>query len=125
MSQEGPPTRRAMYRYFRDTADAAIDTLYLSLADHLAARGPELDLTDWQEHAGIVDHVLARHLQEESLVTPPKLIDGHDLMNIFGLSPGPLIGELLESLREAQAAGEIATREAALDYIRSQFKQRK
>ena len=34
------PTGRAIYRYFRDVGDAGIDTLYLSLADHLATRGP-------------------------------------------------------------------------------------
>ena len=51
-------------------------------------------------------------------MVPPKLIDGHDLINIFGRSPGPKIGELLEAVRETQAAGEITTREQALSYIR-------
>jgi poly(A) polymerase len=117
MSNQGLPSRRAIYRYFRDTADAGIDTLYLSLADHLAARGPRLNPADWQEHARMVGHVLEQHSQEESLVVPPKLVDGHDLINVFGLSPGPRFGELLESLREAQAAGEVATREEAIAYI--------
>jgi poly(A) polymerase len=117
MSQQGLPSRRAIYRYFRDTADAGIDTLYLSLADHLAARGPRLNIDDWQEHARMVGYVLEQHSQEESLAVPPKLIDGHDLINVFGLSPGPRFGELLESLREAQAAGEVATREEAIAYI--------
>ncbi len=121
MSNQGLPTRRAIYRYFRDTADAGIDTLYLSLADHLAARGPRLNPADWQEHARMVDYVLEQHSQEESLVVPPKMIDGHDLINVFGLSPGPRFGELLESLREAQAAGEVATREEAIAYISRQL----
>ena len=42
MSQDAMPTSRAIYRYFRDVGDAGIDTLYLSLADHLATRGPDL-----------------------------------------------------------------------------------
>jgi poly(A) polymerase len=121
MSHEQLPTRRAIYRYFRDTADAGIDTLFLSLADHLAARGPHLDRTEWQEHAQMVDYVLAQRLQEENLVIPPKLIDGHDLINIFGLSPGPQIGELLESVREVQAAGEVSTKEEALAYVRKRL----
>jgi poly(A) polymerase len=121
MSHEQLPTHRAIYRYFRDTADAGVDTLFLSLADHLAARGPSLNLNDWQEHAQMVNYVLAQRLQQESLVAPPKLIDGHDLVNIFGLSPGPKIGELLESMREAQAAGEVTTRQQALTYIRQRL----
>jgi poly(A) polymerase len=118
MSREGMPSRRAIYRYFRDTGEAGIDILFLSLADHLATRGPQLSLTGWQEHTEIVDYVLAQRFQEEGLVTPPKLIDGHDIINIFGISPGPKVGELLEAVREAQASGELATREEALAYLR-------
>ena len=123
MSQEGLPSRRAIYRYFRDTGEAGIDIQFLSLADHLATRGPHLSLTGWQEHVEIVDHVLAQRSQEESLVTPLKLIDGHDLINVLGLSPGPKIGELLEAVREAQASGELATRDEALAYLRERLSQ--
>jgi len=118
MSHEGLPSSRAIYRYFRDTGDAGIDTLFLSLADHLATRGPRLNLAHWQEHVQIVEYILAQRFQEKSVVVPPKLIDGHDLINIFGVSPGPGIGKLLEAVREAQASGEITTREEALAYIR-------
>jgi hypothetical protein len=50
-------------------------------------------------------------------MVPSKLIDGHDLLSIFGLNPGPEIGEILEAVREAQAAGEVNSREEALAYI--------
>ena len=118
MSHEELPTRRAIYRYFRDTGEAGIDILFLSMADHLATRGPYLDLAQWQRHTQIVEYVLTRHFEEESLSVPPKLVDGHDLIKIFGLNPGPRVGELLESLRETQAAGEVTTRQQALDYIK-------
>jgi len=117
MSHEGLPSRRAIYRYFRDAGEAGIDILFLSLADHLASRGQYLDLAQWQEHAQLVDYVLAQRFEEESLTVPAKLIDGHDLMDKFGLSPGPKIGEILEAVREAQAAGEVTTREEAFAYI--------
>ncbi len=114
LSQYDVPSRRAIYRYFRDTGETGVDILFLSLADHLATRGQHLDLTEWQEHAQLVEYVLARHFEEESLTVPPKLIDGHDLINVFGLSPGPEIKRILEAVREAQAAGEVTTREEAL-----------
>ena len=116
MSHEELPSRRAIYRYFRDTGEAGIDILFLSLADHLATRGKQLDLAKWQEHAQMVAYILAQHFEEESLTVPPKLIDGHDLINLFGLSPGPKIGGMLEAVREAQAAGEVNTKEEALAY---------
>jgi poly(A) polymerase len=117
MSNEGMPTSRAIYRYFRDTGEAGIDLLFLCLADHLAARAASLDMSQWREHTRMTEHVLARHFEEEILSSPPKILDGHDIMKTFSLSPGPKIGELLEALREAQAAGEVNTREKAVEYI--------
>ncbi len=118
LSNVGLPTSRAIYRYFRDTGEAGIDILFLSLADHLATRGPQLDPAAWQEHAQMVEYVLAQRLERQTLVLPPKLVDGHDLIDVFGLSPGPKIGGILEAVREAQAAGEVTSREEALSYIR-------
>jgi poly(A) polymerase len=115
--QDELPSRRAIYRYFRDTGEAGVDVLFLSLADHLAARGPSLNLAQWQEHARMVEYVLSQRSEQESLVVPPRLVDGHDLINIFGMRPGPRVGELLEAVHEAQATGELATREEALSYI--------
>jgi poly(A) polymerase len=125
MSHDGLPTPRATYRYFRDTSEVGIDTLFLNLADHLATRGPHLDLAGWQEHTHIVDYLLQQYHEQQSQVRPVKLLDGHDLMNLFKLNPGPLLGELLESIREAQAAGEVATREEALEYARKHLVTRK
>ncbi len=45
---------------------------------------------------------------------PPPLITGRDLIGALGLEGGPQIGRLLEAVREAQAAGEVGTREEAL-----------
>lgn len=118
MSNIGLPSHRATYRYFRDAGEAGIDTLFLSLADHLATRGPHLNLAQWQEHAQRVEYVLAQRFQEGSLVVPPKLVNGHDLINVFAMSPGPEIGQILEAVREAQAAGELTNKKQALSYIR-------
>jgi poly(A) polymerase len=115
--EEELPTRRAIYRYFRDTGDVGIDTIFLNLADHLATRGPNLELEEWRRHAESMAYVLEQRFGEESVVSPPKLISGHDLIDILGMSPGRELGQLLEAVREAQAAGEIATREEALLFI--------
>jgi hypothetical protein len=69
----------------------------------------------------MVEYILAQHFEQERLVIPAKLVDGHDIINIFGLSPGPRIEQLLEAVREAQASGEVATREEALAYLRDRL----
>jgi poly(A) polymerase len=114
----GPPSRRALFRFFRDTGDAAFDVLLLSLVDHLAARGPRMRVASWRNHVAYVNHVMARRHLEESLVGPPRLITGHDVMDALGVEPGPEVGRLLMAVEEAQGAGEIHTREDALALVR-------
>ena len=36
-----------------------------------------------------------------------RLVDGNDLINVFGMKPGAKMGALLEEIKEAQAAGEL------------------
>ncbi len=118
MSQEELPTHRAIYRYFRDTGEAGTDILFLSLADHLATRGPHLEMSHWRRHVNMVEYVLSQRSEQESIARPSKLVDGNDLINIFGISPGPKIREILEAVHEVQASGELTTKEEALAYIR-------
>jgi poly(A) polymerase len=117
------PSRRALYRYYRDVDEAAIDTLYLNLADYLGARGPDLDPVDWQEHCRVVGHILSGGTGDADVVELPKLIDGNDLMQTFDLEPGPLIGELLETVWEAQAEGLVTSREEASELVRSRLSE--
>jgi hypothetical protein len=47
-----------------------------------------------------------------------KLISGKDIMRLFHIEGGPRLGELLEQVHEAQAIGEVETREQALELVR-------
>ena len=119
MSQGGElPTPRAIHRYFRDVGDVAVDVLYLSLADHLAARGPELDMDGWRDHVDSIAHIMEVGSRQSSPEKMPRLVTGHDLMGELGLAPSPLIGALLESVLEAQAEGEVSNRDEGLDWVR-------
>ncbi len=117
MAQQGPPSRRAMYRFFRDTGDGGIDTLFLSLADHLATVGPRVSLDGWKAHVALVDVILRNRLGASDTESR-WILDGHDIMAELGLPPGPLVGRLRELAREAQAVGEVTTRQQALDLLR-------
>ena len=108
------PTRRAIYRFFRDVQDAAIDTLYLCQADYIAAKGPEISPKAWAAHARMVTHVLQVGSQPVVSGRIRRLVDGNELMDHFNLGPGRVIGQMLDRVEEARAAGEIATREEAL-----------
>lgn len=124
MSNEGLPTSRAIYRYFRDTEGAGLDILFIALADYLATRGPNLDVVEWKQHNQLIEYVFTEHTKQQVKILPVKLIDGHDIMDILGLGPGPVIGELLAEVREAQAAGEVRTRAEAIALVRREIEKR-
>jgi tRNA nucleotidyltransferase/poly(A) polymerase len=110
-------TRRAIYRYFRDTGDAGVDTALLSLTDYLAAWGAwGADQEErWLKRLEVAEVLLHHYFQRRQETVAPELpVDGHDLMRELNLEPGPKIGEILDALREAMATGEIETREEAL-----------
>ena len=117
---DGPPTRRALFRFFRDTGEAAESVLLLSLADALAARGPGMDLDSWRGYAAYIARVLARRNEDDTIARPPRLLSGNELMAALAIGPGPEVGRLLAAIEEAQAAGEVSTREEALAFARRQ-----
>jgi putative nucleotidyltransferase with HDIG domain len=116
------PSRRAIYRFFRAVGPAGVDICLLSLADSLATYGPTLPRDTWSQHLNVVRALLSAWWEHpEQSVAPPALVNGNDLMQVFDLNPGPMIGQLLDAIREAQATGQVSTREQALLLARQQI----
>ena len=114
----GPPSTRAIHRFWRDLEGVAPDTLYLAMADYLAARGPEIDLPGWSQFAGMIGVILSDGFVTPGASKPFLLLDGNEIMAEFGLRPGPRVGQLLEALREAEALGQVQDRGQGLDHLR-------
>lgn len=108
------PTRRAIYRYFKALGDAGVEVALLSLADMLATWGPTLPSRRWLRRLDVVTTLLTAYFDNSETVAPMPLVNGHELMAALALSPGPEVGRLLEAVREAQATGEVTSREEAL-----------
>ncbi len=109
---------RAVYRFFRDTGDAGVEVLIHALADHRATHSPAVPDDRWPRLVALTERMLRDYEEHRERITPPPLINGHDLLREFGLQPGPHIGEILEAVREAQVSGEVRSREAALALVR-------
>ncbi len=121
-SGDGRPSKKAVYRFFRDTGEASLDVLYLSLADFLASKGEEVRREDWQANVDNVHYVLKTHKEMRAVTKAPRVLNGHDLIKEFSLSPGPLLGELLGKVEEARALGRISTRAEALVFVKGMLK---
>jgi tRNA nucleotidyltransferase/poly(A) polymerase len=136
----GPITEKAVYRFFRDLGEQAASLLLVCWADHasylpearvsklLKTASAELDSPALARVKPELARKTVRHLQVIALLVrrlfqaskpvPEPLLDGHEIMKALALQPGPAVGEWLERLREAQAEGEIATREQAFEFLR-------
>jgi putative nucleotidyltransferase with HDIG domain len=111
-----PLTERATYRFIRDLGDEAIEVLLLSLADRLAARGPMFSKEELHSHKALVERLVKEYFdRKEKLAERSRLLTGDDLIEQFGLTPGPLIGRVLAELEEAEVTGKVANREEALE----------
>ena len=118
------PTRRAVYRFFRDTGEAGVDICLLALADVLGTYGTTLPQDTWNHYLDVIRELLEAWWEKpEELVSPPALLNGHDLIETFQLLPGPQIGQLLEMVREAQADGQLENRVQALEWIEIYLRQ--
>lgn len=115
------PSRRAIYRFFRDGGEAGVDLILLALADIRGMYGPTLTPEVWNNYLDISQTLLENYWERpEEIVSPPRLIDGHELMKELNLAPGPIVGRLLEAIRENQAEGKINDREQALAFARKE-----
>ncbi len=116
------PSRKAIYRFFRDSGEAGVDLVLLGLADVRATRVHALTIEVWNAYLDVARILLESYWERpQEIIAPPRLIDGVELMKELGLKPGPAVGQLLESIRENQAAGKIENREQALAFARAEF----
>ncbi len=118
MSDEGMPSSRAVYRFFRDTGNVGIAVLFFAMADYLACRGPLFTMAEWRLTCQLTDFILREQERQENMVAPSQLIDGHELMRALELEPGRTVGILLEAIKEAHAAGLIHSKAEALQLAR-------
>ena len=116
------PSRKAIYRFFREAGEAGVDLVLLGLADLRGTQGHTLKQETWIAALDIARILLENYWEKpQETVAPPRLLDGNELMEELNLEPGRIVGQLLESIREGQAAGKIATREEAISYARDEL----
>lgn len=130
LAWQGLASQRAIHRFFRDTGNSGVDIALLSLADHWGTGGLDTGNNQSpksaQEYLALLEVVRslldAYFYRQQSVVAPPPLLNGHDLIQQFGLSEGPGVGHLLTALREAQAVGQVTSRQQAEVWVKRKIK---
>ncbi len=115
-------TTRAVRRYFVDLGPVGIPVALISLADHLATIGPQEFNQSWPMHLALVHLLLRSYICERDSILPPRLVSPQELIQHFQIQPGPIIGQLLELLSEAQTERKVQSKTEALWFVEEQLK---
>ncbi|HEY9869080.1 MAG TPA: HD domain-containing protein [Candidatus Obscuribacterales bacterium] len=122
---QGQPTDRAIHRFYRALGPDVPPLLLLALADLGATRGTGMDP---EVRASLEDNLLGLLKRfpafREGASKQARLLDGRQVMRLLGVGPGPLLGELLEALAEAQALNEVSTRKDAERFVAELYRQK-
>jgi tRNA nucleotidyltransferase/poly(A) polymerase len=109
-----------IYRYWRMMGEDGIDLILLCLADYLGTMGHTYEQATWLRLVENGQLLLSAWFNERArYVDPPPLINGDELRRALALKPGPIVGMLLERIREAQVRDQITTVEQALATARA------
>ena len=115
---QADPEPLTIFRYYDSVGEAGIDGAALHVAICLAHEDAE------STRRGTCLNRAARLIkawfeERSTLIEPPILLSGHDVMEALAIGRGPEVGELLMRVREAQVQGIVKTREEAIDYLRA------
>lgn len=110
--------RLAAYRYFNATGSAGIGLTLLFLARKLTENGKEITPDCLVNLLQRVEYLWdAWWNNYDQVIEPIPILNGEEIMSHLHIPPGPLVGALLDQLKEKQAAGDISSREQAIKLI--------
>ena len=111
---------KIMMRYIRKMDKNSIDTILLSQADRLSARGDAVSDEMVEENLTNLNRLLNFYLSvKDTLVPLPKLLTGNDVMQILNIKPSPYLGEVMDALHEAQILGDVADVDTAIVFVKN------
>jgi len=111
LADAGAPAR-GMRRLTREAGDDLPLLVFHAACDARASGSPDGERR-WRRLRRVLLDLL-RLWEDTQRHTLPPLIDGRVLIDRLGLESGPRIGQILETVREAQEQGEVGTRQQAL-----------
>lgn len=106
-------------RFIRKMENEVIDVIILAMADRFSARGVEITDEIIEKNINSLQSLLDFYLSVRDTLKPlPKLLSGDEIMKMLNLKPSKELGSIIKSLQEAQLAGDVATREDAVAFVR-------
>lgn len=116
---------KTLLRWFRRLGEDMVPLIVLSMADTQATLGPASNPAERERHTRWArETIFLYHSTLRERLASKPLIDGRDLI-AMGVPPGPGLGRVLQTVREAQDEKSITTREEALALAKGMFAEQK
>jgi poly(A) polymerase len=117
---EAPLSPRRVHEYLRATEPVSVDVTLLTMADRLSARGGGTLASEEaiEAHLRLAREMVAAALEWRREGPPEPLLRGDELAAELGIPEGAELGRLLAELEAAQYAGEVSSREEAIEAAR-------
>ena len=109
---------RVCFRYFYDLGSDGIETLLYAWTVYSAYESKNYPLNFETKLRNLVYRLIYYYYAEFCTIKPQPLLSGDDLISRFGLKEGKDIGIVLSRLGEAEAQGQLSSREEALDFVK-------
>ncbi len=122
MDQGQEPTRKFLGKLVQKLGDAWKHAVYLAMSDHTSKKKdtPGLNENETKNYYKLIDMIE----KDQGLAKAHKnkpLLDGSEILGIIGMKPGPAIGVITRSLNDWQLSTPEATKEDAINFIKTQF----
>ncbi len=118
IARTGKITKRAALKLCKRAGEQLPGLFFLAMSDSLAGKGEEKPKRMEEEIVALLDRVLT--LYEENIrpvLHGPRLLTGRDLIDNFGLHPGPVFSKIFAGLEIAMVEGEVADRHQAMGWV--------
>ena len=125
MSIDNPASHNDVdiYRYFRKYKEGGIGGLLLYLANGYKFQNVANAFQKWCDRIVFVEDIIAAYFSRYMEVVSPKpMMSGYDIQKILDIPAGPAIGQIKNSLIEAQIRGSVKTVSEAELFVRQEAK---
>lgn len=112
-------SKRACLKLCKRAGEHMGGLFILAMADSLACHGELKPQGMENELNQLLKKVLVVYDEDiRPILAGPKLITGHDLIEKFQLSPGPLFSKIFNQLETVRVEGDVETRDEAMEWVR-------
>lgn len=115
-SESGRLGQNGRVRFFNRCGDLTLPIILHAIAD-IMAKGTYMQDSD-NGFILFCDKLLTTYIDYKNRQSAvPPLINGNDLIVVFGLSPSPQFKHILNRVNERRLSGQLATRDQALQWV--------